>query len=182
MFKNIETERCRLRPFRETDLRTFAAYRSNVEVARYQSWSSYSYEDALAHYAELSSKPFGLEGEWYQIALADRATDVLVGDVAVHFVGPGVAEVGFTIAPEFQGRGYGKEGLRGALGYLFDDLGHERVLATTDARNAPSIGALESVGFDRAPGAARTVTFKGELGEEFDYVYPRDKWVLRTRG
>lgn len=178
-FKEIETERCRLRPFRETDLVRFAAYRADAEVARYQSWSSYAYEDALAHYAELTRKPFGLEGEWYQIALVDKATDQLVGDVAVHFVEAGVAEVGFTIAPEHQGKGYGREGLRGLLGYLFDELGHERVLAVTDVRNLPSIRSLESVGFVRAPGAARAVTFKGEPGEEFDYLHPRSRWVSR---
>ena len=177
MLKEIETERCRLRLFRETDLKSFAAYRSDAEVARYQSWLTYSYADALALYADLSAKPFGLKGEWYQIALVDKATDELLGDLALHFVAAGVAEVGFTIAPCFQGKGYGKEGLRGLLGYLFDDLGYRLVLAVTDARNLASIGVLESVGFEREPGVPRKVMFKGEWGEEFDYLYPSDKWV-----
>jgi RimJ/RimL family protein N-acetyltransferase len=43
----IRTERLLLRPFRGDDLGSFVAYRSDPEVARYQSWeSTYSIGDA----------------------------------------------------------------------------------------------------------------------------------------
>ncbi len=173
MFKEIETKRCRLRLFQASDLMTFSAYRADPEVARYQSWSSYSYKDAITFFQNLSEKPFGVEGEWYQIALADKLTDTLIGDLAVHFVAPEIAEVGFTIASKHQRKGYAKEGLLGLLGYLFDELGHKRILATTDAKNIASMRLLESVGFERASEDARKVIFKGEQGEEFDYIYSR---------
>jgi RimJ/RimL family protein N-acetyltransferase len=35
----LVTERLRLRPFQDADLEGFVAYRSDPEVARYQSWS-----------------------------------------------------------------------------------------------------------------------------------------------
>jgi len=37
----IVTERLSLRPFRVDDLAAFVAYRSDPEVARYQSWDTY---------------------------------------------------------------------------------------------------------------------------------------------
>lgn len=167
VFHEIETKRCRLRAFRESDLPAFAAYRADPGVARFQSWSSYRLEDARALFANLVSKPFGQEGEWYQIALADLATDELIGDVAVHFLGSNEVEVGFTVSPRFQGEGYGKEGLRALLGHLFGGPGIRRAKAITDARNAPSIRALESVGFERVD--VRRVTFKGEVVDEYVY-------------
>lgn len=180
MFKEIEMERCKLRLFRESDLQRFVAYRSLPEIARFQSWTTYTYKDAMALFADISSKPFGMEGEWYQLALADNATDGLIGDLAVHFVKPQVAEVGFTIAPGFQGKGFAKEGLRGLLKYLFDDLGYKMVLAVTDTKNLASIGVLLSIGFEREEIVPRKVMFKGELGEEFDYFYSSEKWLARN--
>lgn len=176
-FAGLETKRCRLRWFRASDLEAFTEYRAEPDVARYQGWSSYTFEDALALYRDLSSKPFGVDGEWYQIALVEKATDKLIGDLALHFVEPGVAEVGFTIAPVWQGRGYAKEGLRALLGYLFDNLEYERVFAVTDIKNAASIGVLESVGFERQAGEPRQVVFKGEPGEELDYSIVRKAWL-----
>jgi len=176
VYQAIETEHCKLRLFRESDLPSFVAYRSQPEVARFQSWTTYSAADALALYADMSGKPFGMQGEWYQLALADKTTDELIGDLALHFVEPQVAEVGFTIAPDFQGKGYAKEGLRGLLGYLFDGLGYKRVLAVTDTQNLASIGVLTSLGFERENMAPRQVMFKGEPGEEFDFFYSAEKW------
>ena len=175
-FPGLETGRCRLRWFRESDLEAFTDYRADPDVARYQSWSSYTYEDALALYRDLLHKPFGVDGAWYQIAIADRKTDALLGDLALHFVEPGVAELGFTIAPANQGRGLAREAVRGMLRYLFDEWDYRRVRAVTDVKNRPSIGLLEALGFRRAAGAPRKVIFKGEPGEEFDYFIAREDW------
>ena len=38
--RNLETRRLILRPFQDTDIEPFAAYRSDPEVARYQSWET----------------------------------------------------------------------------------------------------------------------------------------------
>ena len=47
MAAEIVTERLRLRPFQVDDLEASVAYRSDPEVARYQSWDdSYSMTDA----------------------------------------------------------------------------------------------------------------------------------------
>jgi RimJ/RimL family protein N-acetyltransferase len=159
-------------------LKAFAAYRAEPEVARFQSWFSYSYEDAVALFKDVTGKAFGLEGQWYQLAIADRTADDLIGDLALHFVAPEIAEIGFTISPGCQGRGYAKEALLGLLAYLFEILGFSRVIAVTDKLNGPSIGVLESVGFER-DGDVRSVVFKGEPGGEFDYSYTRENWLLR---
>ncbi|MDQ0198288.1 GNAT family N-acetyltransferase [Neobacillus ginsengisoli] len=46
-FKNIETKRLLLRKFQIEDINPFLAYRSNPEVAKYQSWGDYRIEQAL---------------------------------------------------------------------------------------------------------------------------------------
>lgn len=179
MFTNKETNRCQLRYFREADLNAFTAYRSEPEVARFQSWESYSHEEAVALYKDVKGKAFGLIGQWYQIAIADKATDELIGDLALHFVEPKLLEIGFTISPRYQGKGYGKEAVQGLLAHLFKELDFEKVVATTDAKNIASIKLLEALGFEREVDA-RSVIFKGEPGEEFDYFCLREVWLLRN--
>ena len=80
----IVTERLSLRPFRVDDLATFVAYRSDPEVARYQSWdSTYSMANAESFLRSQRNVVFGQPGDWLQLAIVDRATGTVCGDCAV---------------------------------------------------------------------------------------------------
>jgi aminoglycoside 6'-N-acetyltransferase len=58
-------------------------------------------------------------------------------------------EMGFTIAPGYQGRGYAAGAVRLLLGYLFTARGKHRVTACCDPRNAASVALLERLGMRR---------------------------------
>lgn len=174
-FARIETERLVLRRFVAEDAPAFAAYRGEPAVARYQSWDeTYSTADAERFIASLADADPGEPGEWFQFAVADRATDVLVGDCALHVDGrdPGRAEIGYTLAPAHQGRGFATEAVDALVGYAFGTLGIERIQATADERNAPSIRVLERLGFEAV--ARVHTTFKGERCVEETYELRRD--------
>jgi RimJ/RimL family protein N-acetyltransferase len=103
----IVTERLSLRPFRVDDLETFVAYRSDPEVARYQSWDrTYSMADAESFLSSQGEVEFGQPGEWLQLAIVDRETGTVCGDCAVRVVTdqPATAEVGVTLAPATRAR------------------------------------------------------------------------------
>ena len=71
MTAEILTERLRVRPFQADDLEAFVSYRSDPEVARYQSWDrSYSMADAEAFLTSQRGLEFGRLGEW--AATGDR--------------------------------------------------------------------------------------------------------------
>jgi len=57
------------------------------------------------------------------------------------------AEIGYWIAPEFQGQGYGSEAAKLIVDYAFDDLNCHRVTARVYEGNEPSSRILESLGF-----------------------------------
>ena len=59
---------------------------------------------------------------------------------------PNVIKVGYTISPEFQGRGYATEAIRALVDYAFGTLGAEIVRAHASAANASSIRVAEKVG------------------------------------
>lgn len=166
----LRTDRFVIRAFEPKDLRAFAQYRSHPEVAKFQSWTDYSYPDALALFEGTDYSAFGEAGNWYQLAVSERETDELVGDLAVHFMGDQQVEIGFTVSPGYQGRNIATEAVSGLLAYLFGDLGKHRVVATTDSQNVPSCRLLEKLGFRREAHFVQNIFFKGAWGDEYQYA------------
>jgi RimJ/RimL family protein N-acetyltransferase len=168
-FPKLEGNDVRLREFAERDLAEFARYRGLPEVARYQSWEQYTLEDAQRLYAGQSGGSYGAPGSWHQVAIADEASDALIGDCALHFLDGGTElEIGFTLAPERQGSGLAREAVSLLLDHAFGEMRMQRVLAITDAENLPAHKLLMALGFHRT--AVRDVLFKGKDGKEFDFA------------
>ena len=178
----FETPRLRARGFTPADVGAFVAYRADPEVARFQSWSDYTPDLGAALIEEMQGARPGVPGEWYQFALEDPSSGALVGDLAlkVDEDEPRVAEVGFTLAPEHHGKGYGTEALGALLGFAFETFGLHRVIAVTDALNAPAAAMLERVGFRREAHLHENVFFKGAWGSEFLFAILEREWAART--
>jgi RimJ/RimL family protein N-acetyltransferase len=175
----IGTERLVLRRFRASDAETLAAYRSDPEVARYQSWTApVTVEQARVIVASLAAGDPDRPG-WFQYAI-ERASDrAHIGDVGVDLhANRRQADIGFTLAPAYQRRGYAAEAVRAVLDHLFRVRGLHKVSAEVDARNTPSARVLERVGFSRE-GLRRSHTFlKGEWTDDLLYGLLADEWLL----
>jgi RimJ/RimL family protein N-acetyltransferase len=177
----FETARLRARSFCSEDVDAFTAYRADPDVARYQSWSDFTREQGEAFVASMEVRRPGVPGEWFQFALEDRSSRDLVGDLAfkVDADEPREAEVGFTLAPAHQGKGYATEALTGLLDHAFDTYGLHRVVAVTDALNAPSAAVLERVGMRREAHFVENVFFKGSWGSEYLFAILDREWSSR---
>lgn len=116
-------------------------------------------------------------GEWFQFAVALRATGELVGDCAamVRVDDPRQCEIGFTIAARCQGRGYATEAVRLLAGYLFA-RGKHRITACCDARNAASAAVLERLGMRREGHLRQSTWAKGEWTDDLLYAVLHDEW------
>jgi RimJ/RimL family protein N-acetyltransferase len=168
----FETERLRVRRFTDADVDAFVSYRADPDVARYQSWSDYTLEQGRALVESMREAEPGKPGDWFQLAVEARASGTLVGDLALHVDGdePRQAEVGFTLDPAQQGRGYATEALGAFLDWIFPTFGLHRVIAVTDALNAPAARLLERAGLRREAHFVDNVFFKGAWGSEFLYA------------
>jgi RimJ/RimL family protein N-acetyltransferase len=175
----FETPRLVARAFRSSDVEAFVAYRSDPEIARFQSWSDYTSELGTALIEAMQRAEPGVPGEWYQFALEDRVDGTLVGDVALRVdeSEPRMAEVGVTLASGQQGKGYGAEALRGLFRYAFDRFSLHRIVAVTDALNTPAASLLERVGMRREGHLVENVFFKGAWGSEFLFAILESEWA-----
>jgi RimJ/RimL family protein N-acetyltransferase len=151
-------------PLATDDISAFVAYRSDPDVARYQSWSpDYSGADARELVESQTGSEFPAAGEWMQFAIRSSSGDLL-GDVAVHVLDdqPDTYELGVTVSPAAQGRGIARAALGATIDHLVGERGAHRVILTLDERNAAMRQVCVALGL-RHEGTARDADwFKGE--------------------
>lgn len=175
----FETPRLILRAFRPEDAAAFSAYRSEPEVARFQGWSApYSLEQAQEFVTEMMQAVPGTPGQWYQIAMEEKASGQVIGDVAFHIEAnsPQQAILGITLAGAAQGKGYATEAMQRLLQLLFEDLEVHRVSAYIDVDNPASYHLVERLGFRREGHFIENTWFKGAWGSEYFYALLAREW------
>lgn len=176
----LTTERLLIRGVRAADTETLVEIRRRV--AAFQGRSSRTLEETRAMFAEMEARQPGGEQGWYQYVIEARSGGV-IGDVGVHFGGPGErqAEIGYSLHPDHWGRGYASEALRALIGHLFGDHRLHRVTAMTGADNRRSRALLERLGF-RHEGSYREAYFDAALGRWVDdagYAVLASEWSKR---
>lgn len=144
----IDTARLHLRRLLPEDAPAVLAYRRDPQVAAFQAWGVI---DAGAVERDLRARaPFGFlseAGPWFALGIEHAGT--LVGDASARAPAdaPGTVEIGYTIAPAWQRRGFATEAVGALVAWLLRGPGRARVVATVDDRNVASIGVLARLGF-----------------------------------
>jgi len=178
-FTELAGPRVALRRFHPGDVAEFVAYRSSVQVARYQSWDApFPREEGERFIQELAREHPDTPGAWFQFAVALRPAGQLIGDCAAmpHADDSRQCEIGFTIAPKYQGHGYATEAVRLLLGYLFTARGKHRITACCDPRNTASAALLERLGMRREGHLRQSTWAKGEWTDDLVYALLHDEW------
>jgi RimJ/RimL family protein N-acetyltransferase len=180
-FSDLCTPRLRLRRLCPDDAPAICAYRALPEVARYQSWESFSLDDS----ARLIARHAGLipdtPGTWFQLGIMNVASGQLIGDCGLHFREdePRQVELGITLGPAHQGSGFAREALVSVLEYVFAKLGKHRVSAITDSENRAAANLFTYLGFRREAHFVEHVWFKGAWGSEYLFALLRREWEER---
>lgn len=180
----INTERLTLRPFLAADLPAFVAYRSDPEIARYQSWdATYSLHDAERFLASQRDLEFGEPGEWVQLAALVRHDERLAGDCAVRIVDeqPATAEIGVTFSRAYQGVGLATEALTAVITALLSEHAIHRVYAQVDDRNLAVQRLLDRLGFRCEARLTDAEWFKGEWSTVRVYAVLEREWDSSRR-
>jgi RimJ/RimL family protein N-acetyltransferase len=174
----ITTGRLSLARLLAGDARPLWEYRSDPRVCRFQSFEPGSLQDAERFIAEMQATTFGQPGRWYQLGIRRTDSGLLIGDIGVRFSvdDDRQAEIGFTISPVHQGRGFGTEAVASVLGYLLGTLRNHRVFASVDPRNGPSVALLRRVGMRQEAHFRESLWFKGEWADDLVFAMLESEW------
>ena len=159
------TPRLSIEPLAAHDLFAFVTYRQDPDVARYQGWdTSYSEHQARELIESQANVLLPVAGDWLQLAIHDRVSGELLGDMALSTLENTEFsfEIGFTLSKMNQGKGFASEAVSCLVGYLFEEIGAERLIATCDRRNSPAIKLVLSLGFVQRPERSWVENFKNE--------------------
>jgi RimJ/RimL family protein N-acetyltransferase len=181
-FTALQTERLILRRFEDNDLVPFLAYLNDPLVAKYQTWNTYTEQRAREVIEEQKTVSPGIPGSPFLFAVELRNEQSLAGHVVltVQEKDQLQAEIGFTFARQFHGRGLAKEAASRVLEYVFSELKLHRVIAITDCENLSSTALLARLGMRREGHYIQNIWFKGKWGDEYLYAILRDEWRHST--
>ena len=86
--------------------------------------------------------------EWYAIWIIELSDGTHIGDLCFKGLDSnGVAEIGYGILEEYQGRGYATEAVEAALRWAFQNPNVTAIEAETEDDNAASKRVLKKCGF-----------------------------------
>lgn len=176
----IYTERLIIREMTPEDEEAIFGYRSDAETNRFQSWIPEN-SGEVEQFIKNHTKDFNVPGTWFQLLIADQDSGSVIGDIGVHFIGPGgqQAELGITVAKDHHGKGYASEALGGIIGYLFTELGKHRIIASVDPRNTASMKLMEHIGFRKEGHFVKSLFWKNEWVDDVIYALLQDEWPIR---
>lgn len=179
---NLQTTRLKIRHLKQADLTNFHAYRSNPEVTKYQGFDVMTRQQALEFIKDNATKHFGKAGEWVQYGIENLETKQLIGDCAIKLdqYNTKIAEIGITISPLNQKKGYAKETVLSIVTFLFEQKEIHRVVEIVDAANTASINLLKSTGFRQEGHFIENIFFKGKWGSELQFAMLKREWNNKT--
>lgn len=152
----FETERCRIRPFEESDIPAFMLYRNNLDWMQFQGFKGKSY---LEYKAALLQRPKFYEG--VQLAVVNKQTGDLLGDLYLKLE-KNTCWIGYTIAPQFARKGYVSEIVAELVHQLSFD-GIRIFKAGVEAENIASIALLHKLGFTQTESEGNELIFQRDL-------------------
>ncbi|WP_420606925.1 GNAT family N-acetyltransferase [Novosphingopyxis sp.] len=171
----LVTERLILRPPAAEDFEAAVAFHADPETMRFLSGPKSRAETWRAWCC--------LAGSWHingfgMFSMIERATGRWIGRA-----GPWqpaewpVAEIGWGVAREFEGKGYAREAAVAAIDYAFDRLGWDAVHHIIDPQNTGSIKLAERLGSAKMGPTRMPAPFQDKQVD--CYGQTREAWKAR---
>ncbi|GAA0379620.1 GNAT family N-acetyltransferase [Bacillus horti] len=162
--KTIETDRLRLRLFRESDAKDVSTMCNNYNIYKSTLNLPYPYPiDSALSWIANHEENFN-QDRMYELAVTDKNSGKLFGAIAIsnqkqHRNG----EMAYWIGEEHWGKGYGTEAAKAMLEFVFKEKKYHRVYARYFKSNPASGEIMKKCG----------MTYEGTLK---DHVYKNDSY------
>jgi len=134
--------------------------------------------DQIKSVFESRISPITEQSDGWCFSISDAATGEKLGNIGLKLtdINEKVAEVGFMLKEEAQGKGYATEALNLAKEYAFQTLKLIKIAAICSTENSGSYKLLEKVGFIRESVLPKNTSINGRLVD--DYVYGLSNSVI----
>ena len=156
-----------------TDLEDFWQWASDEEVTKNLLWETYTSKEA----AENFLTNIAAQHPWFKAIVINEKT---IGSISLER-GKGnkvyTAELGYVIAKQYWGQGYGSYAVKQTLKDAFKQLDIERIEALVDPENLPSQKGLEKCNFQQEACLESYILHKGRLRDRLIYSMTRKRFL-----
>jgi RimJ/RimL family protein N-acetyltransferase len=157
------------------DLESIFAYRSDPRINQFYSINPKTVAD-LGDYLKRNIVTFNVASGYSLFVI--RKNKTIIGDVGINCWGyhNKICAIGYALKPEYQRKGYAFSSLRIFIDTLFVKYEKNRIQATFDPKNEPSMKLLEKLGFTKE-GYLREVEFENsKWKDEILYALLNSEW------
>jgi RimJ/RimL family protein N-acetyltransferase len=180
----LDTGRLTLRLMTAADVDDIHAYQSREDVCRYLLFDPRPREDVAERVAKHAlASTLEKDGDYWQLAIELPATadapPRVIGDLyfTLSSLENSKGEIGWTLHPDFHGRGYASEAANAVLALAFGRIRLHRVVAELDPRNEASVALCRRLGMREEAFFRHDLWFKGEWADTGMYAILRDEWL-----
>jgi RimJ/RimL family protein N-acetyltransferase len=145
MIPHLETERLRLREFRQSDFEAYAAFMADPEVTRFLAPQPMKRDEAWRSLASsIGHWTLRGYGRW---AVERKSDGAFMGPVGmINPEGWPALEIGWTLGKPYWGNGYASEAAAAAMRYAFMTQPVDRLISCIDPDNTPSQAVARRIG------------------------------------
>ncbi|MCB0670211.1 MAG: GNAT family N-acetyltransferase [Saprospiraceae bacterium] len=166
----IETRRLRLVPVVRTDIADIHQMNSIPDVARFNTIGIPGNIEVTEKMLEklFDEKQSSTRG-W---TIRRQFDDQFIGVIGMNLAAERfrMAEMHYSLLPDYWGQGYATEAVRGLIGYAFEELGLHRLEAGVATGNLASIRVLEKAGMTREGLKRKILPIRGTWVDNFHYA------------
>jgi [ribosomal protein S5]-alanine N-acetyltransferase len=174
----LETERLMLREIEEDDWVSVHRYASDPAVSRFLIWGPNTEEQSRDYVRSIQA--YRLEGPRNRVLLGMVCKDSgeLIGGIGITRGNgdAGSAEIGYSLHPDYWGRGYATEAARALIEFGFREWRLHRVHARCDPENVGSARVMEKCGMRLEGHFRKLVMVKGEWRDRLTYAILDEEW------
>ncbi len=179
--KPVVTPRLIIRRMAEADLLDFLAYQTHPDVWRYMPTGPLTKERAMRFLAKQAKVEIGDDGGYIVFAIHHISDARMIGEVSINLLpmAQSKGEIGWSLHPSYQGRGYATEAAQVLLTYGFKDRKLHRITSICDTRNTSSFRLMERLGMRREGHLLQSQLLRGAWQDEYIYALLLDEWLSR---
>lgn len=176
-FPTLESDRLRLRESRLDDAEATLSVLSSDEVCRFYDLSPLKSMEEAAQLIASRAAAFARR-ERIRWVLARREDDGVIGSCGLSRWDEEAAqaEVGYELAPAWQGQGLMREALSSVLTFGFSQMQLQRVEANVVPGNEPSLRLLQRLGFRALELRRERGVWKGQSHDLIHHLLHREDW------
>ena len=176
----IRTERLILRLMTPGDVDDVHAYQSREDVCRYLLHEARTRDEVVEAVAKyVAATTLAAEDDWIEPAI--ELDGRVIGHMYLRITSLESlgAEIGWTLHPDFFGKGYASEAATATLDLAFGELGLHRVRAELDPRNDASIALCRRLGMREEAFFVKDLMFRGDWAGTGVYAVLEEEWAAR---